>query len=78
ILRSVRKTHRAVLVDENKPFCSVSAQIASTVQEKAFDDLDAPVMRVCSLDAPAIYSPSLEKIQLPTPERVVEKVLSIT
>ncbi|HEY9509804.1 MAG TPA: alpha-ketoacid dehydrogenase subunit beta [Verrucomicrobiae bacterium] len=77
ILKSVRKTHRAVLVDENKPFCSVSAQISSMIQEKAFDDLDAPVMRVCSIDAPAIYSPPLEKLQLPTPERVIEKVLSI-
>lgn len=77
ILRSVKKTHRAVLVDENKPFCAVSAQIAAIIQEKAFDDLDAPVLRVCSLDAPAIYSPPLEKLQLPTPERVVEKVLSI-
>ena len=77
ILQSVRKTHRAVLVDENKPFCAVSAQIAAMIQEKAFDDLDAPVMRVCTLDAPAIYSPPLEKLQLPTPERIVEKVLSI-
>jgi pyruvate dehydrogenase E1 component beta subunit len=77
ILSSVRKTHRAVLVDENKPFCAVSAQIASMIQEKAFDDLDAPVLRVCSLDAPAIYSPPLEKLQLPTVERIVEKVLSI-
>jgi pyruvate dehydrogenase E1 component beta subunit len=77
ILQSVRKTHRAVLVDENKPFCGVSAQIAAIIQEKAFDDLDAPVFRVCALDAPAIYSPPLEQLQLPTPERVVEKVLSI-
>ena len=77
ILRSVKKTHRAVVVDENKPFCAVSAQVAAMIQEKAFDDLDAPVLRVCSLDAPAIYSPPLEKLQLPTPERVVEKVLSI-
>lgn len=78
ILQSVRKTHRVVLVDENKPFCAVSAQIATLIQEKAFDDLDAPVLRVCALDAPAIYSPPLEIIQLPTPERIVEKVLSIT
>ncbi len=77
VLRSVAKTHRAVLVDENKPFCGVSAQIASTIQEKVFDELDAPVGRVCSLDAPAIYSPPLEKVQLPTPERVVDKVLSL-
>jgi pyruvate dehydrogenase E1 component beta subunit len=75
ILQSVRKTHRAVLVDENRPFCGVSAQIASTLAEKAFDDLDAPVQRVCTLDAPAIYSPEMEKLQLPSPERVVETVL---
>jgi pyruvate dehydrogenase E1 component beta subunit len=78
ILESVRKTHRAVLVDENKPFCGVSAQIASTIQEKAFDDLDGPVLRVCALDAPAIYAPSLEPMQLPTPERVVHKVLELS
>ncbi len=77
ILQSVRKTHRAVLVDENKPFCGVSSQITTLIQEKAFDDLDAPIMRVCSLDAPAIYSPELEKQQLPTAERVVSKALSI-
>jgi pyruvate dehydrogenase E1 component beta subunit len=77
ILRSVCKTHRAVLVDENKPFCAVSSQIATLIQEKAFDALDAPVIRVCSLDAPAIYSPIIEKHQLPTPERVVDKALSI-
>jgi pyruvate dehydrogenase E1 component subunit beta len=78
ILKSVRKTHRAVLVDENRPFCAVSSQITTLIQEKAFDDLDAPVLRVCTLDAPAIYSPPLEKLQLPTVERVVEKVLSIS
>ena len=77
ILASVRKTHRAVLVEENKPFCGVDSQIASLIQEKAFDDLDAPVQRVSSLDAPAIYSPPLEKIQLPTPDRVVQKALNI-
>ena len=77
ILNSVRKTHRAVLVDENKPFCGVSSQIATLIQEHAFDDLDAPVQRVCSLDAPAIYSPPLEALQLPTADRIIEKVLAI-
>ena len=77
ILQSVRKTHRAVIVEENKPFCGVGSQITAMIQEKAFDDLDAPILRVSSLDAPAIYSPALEKIQLPTAQRVVQKVLSI-
>jgi pyruvate dehydrogenase E1 component beta subunit len=76
-LQSVRKTHRAVLVEENKPFCGVSAQIAAIIQEKAFDELDAPILRVSALDAPAIYSPPLEKLQLPTAARVIEKVLAI-
>ena len=78
ILETVRKTHRAVLVDENKPFCGVSAQIASIIQEKAFDDLDAPILRVCSLDAPAIYSPAVEPLQLPTVERIIEAVLKLS
>ena len=77
ILASVRKTHRAVLVDENKPFCGVSAQIASILQEKCFDDLDAPILRVTALDAPAIYSPKVEHKQLPNPQDVIRKVLSI-
>ena len=77
VLASVRKTHRAVLVDENKPFCGVSAQISSMIMEQAFDDLDAPVGRVCSLDAPAIYSPAVEPFQLPTPDRIIRKVKEI-
>lgn len=77
VLESVRKTHRAVVVEENRPFCGVGAQIASMIQEKAFDDLDAPVMRVSSLDAPAIYSPKLEEIQLPRAIDVVESALKM-
>lgn len=77
IIKSVSKTHRAVLVDENKPFCGVSAQISSLIMEKCFDELDAPVGRVCSLDAPAIYSPAVEPLQLPTVDRVIKKVKEI-
>jgi pyruvate dehydrogenase E1 component beta subunit len=77
VLNSVRKTHRALVVEESKPFCGVGAQIAATLQEKVFDDLDAPVGRLCSIDAPAIYSPPLERKQLPDPHRVIAKVLEI-
>ena len=77
ILDSVRKTHRAIYVEEGKPFCGVGAQVAYMIQERIFDELDAPVLRINSLDAPAIYSPPLEKIQLPYPDVVVAKVLSI-
>lgn len=74
---SVRKTHRVVIVEENKPFCGVGAQIAATLQERMFDELDAPIRRVTAVDAPAIYSPPLEKRQLPDAGRVVAKVLDI-
>ncbi|MBV9491741.1 MAG: alpha-ketoacid dehydrogenase subunit beta [Verrucomicrobia bacterium] len=77
ILSSVRKTHRAVTIDENRPFCGVGAQIVSVIQEKAFDNLDAPIGRVSTIDAPAIYSPPVERRQLPEAQRVIAKVLEI-
>ena len=77
IINSVIKTNRAVLVDESKPFNGVSSQIAALIQEHAFDHLDAPVKRVCSIDAPSIYSPHIEDEQLPNARRVVEQVLTI-
>lgn len=77
LLETVSRTHRVVLVDESKPFCGVSAQIATLLMERAFDELDAPVQRVCALDAPAIYSPPLEALQLPTPDRIIQKVREI-
>ncbi|MBE2216528.1 MAG: alpha-ketoacid dehydrogenase subunit beta [Opitutaceae bacterium] len=77
ILASVRKTHRVVLVEENKPFCGVDAQIAFMIQDKAFDDLDAPIRRVSSLDAPQVYSMPLEKLQIPDAHRVIAAVKTI-
>jgi pyruvate dehydrogenase E1 component beta subunit len=77
ILATVRKTNRVLLVDESKPFGGVSAMVATLIQEHAFDYLDAPVQRVCSIDAPAIYSPHIEDEQLPNPRRIVEKVLNM-
>ena len=77
ILASVRKTHRVLLVEENKPFCGVGAQLAYLIQEKAFDDLDAPIKRVSAIDAPAIYSAPLEKEQLPHPQRIMKAVLDL-
>jgi pyruvate dehydrogenase E1 component beta subunit len=77
ILATVRKTHRAVLVDESKAFGGVSAMVATLIQDHCFDDLDAPVKRVCTLDAPAIYSPFVENDQLPNAKRIVAQVLTI-
>ena len=61
VLASVRKTHRAVIVEEGWPFAGIGAQVADTVQREAFDDLDAPVLRVTSADVPMPYNKRLEK-----------------
>jgi pyruvate dehydrogenase E1 component beta subunit len=77
IIKSVMKTNRAVLIDESKGFGGVSAMVSHIIQENAFDYLDAPIKRVTTIDAPAIYSPHIENEQLPNPRRIVEKVLTI-
>jgi pyruvate dehydrogenase E1 component beta subunit len=75
ILKSVKKTGRALLVEENKPFCGVDAQISHLIQLKAFDYLDAPVHRVSAIDAPQIYAKPLEDWQIPNEERIIEAAL---
>ena len=77
IVNTVKKTNHVLLVDESKPFGGVAAMVSTIIMENAFDYLDAPVQRVCSIDAPAIYSPHIENEQLPNPRRIVEKVLSM-
>lgn len=77
IIASVKKTSRALLVEENKPFLGVDAQISHLIQSQCFDWLDHPVTRVSAIDAPAVYSDVLEKIQLPSPDRVVRTALSM-
>jgi len=77
VLNSVKKTNRVLLVEENKPFCGVDAQISHLIQEKAFDYLDAPIKRISAIDAPAIYSDPLEKHQVPNVDRIVKGALTI-
>lgn len=77
ILKTVKKTNRVVLVDESKGFGGVSAMVSHLIQSEAFDYLDAPIKRVTTMDAPAIYSQHIEDEQLPNPRRIVEKVLSL-
>jgi pyruvate dehydrogenase E1 component beta subunit len=75
VLKSVAKTHRVLIVEEQKPFASVGTQLAFMIQEEAFDNLDAPIQRVTTIDAPAIYSPPVETEQLPNPQRVLAAAL---
>jgi len=72
VLASVRKTHRVLVVEEQRPFCGVGAQLAYMIQSEAFDELDGPIVRLTTVDAPAIYSPPVEVEQLPNPQRILK------
>ncbi|HVU34865.1 MAG TPA: alpha-ketoacid dehydrogenase subunit beta [Opitutaceae bacterium] len=77
VLASVAKTHRVLVVEEQKPFCSVGSQLAYMIQREAFDELDAPIQKLATVDAPAIYSPPVEVEQLPNPHRVLKAALAV-
>jgi pyruvate dehydrogenase E1 component beta subunit len=76
ILNSLRKTHRIVSVEESWPFAGIGSEICALVNEKAFDELDAPVLRVTGEDIPWPYAPSLEALALPSVEKIVHMVRS--
>ena len=76
ILESVRKTNRAVIVEEGWPHGGVGANLAALIQEQAFDHLDAPVARVAGGDVPMPYSKPLEQAAFPHEEHVVHAALS--
>jgi pyruvate/2-oxoglutarate/acetoin dehydrogenase E1 component len=78
VLRSVAKTNRCVIVEEGWPWMGSGAQIADSIQRHAFDDLDAPVMRVTGRDVPMPYAKPLENVVLPSSERVKEAVRQVT
>ncbi|MEO1986682.1 MAG: alpha-ketoacid dehydrogenase subunit beta [Martelella sp.] len=73
ILKSVKKTSRAMVIDEGHQSFGITGEIASRISEKAFYHLDAPVLRMGAMDVPVPFSPALEDITVPTPERVAEK-----
>ena len=77
ILESVRKTSRAIVVDEGHQSFGVTAEIASRIGEKAFYHLDAPVIRMGAMDVPVPFSPVLEDLTVPTPGGVAENARRI-
>ncbi len=72
LVRSVSKTHHAVVVHEGWAYGGVGAEIVDRVQRLAFDELDAPVGRVHFLDVPMPYNAALEQLVIPSVPRVVE------
>ncbi|MBI2491679.1 MAG: pyruvate dehydrogenase complex E1 component subunit beta [Candidatus Rokubacteria bacterium] len=71
IIGSVRKTHRAVVVEAGAGFAGMGSEIAAFITEHAFDDLDAPVERVTGANAPMPYARNLEKLKTPTKDKIV-------
>ncbi|MDZ4266703.1 MAG: alpha-ketoacid dehydrogenase subunit beta [Mycobacterium sp.] len=74
---SVRKTHRAVVVDEAWRTGSLAGEISAQIVENAFFDLDGPVVRVCSAEVPIPYAKHLEQAALPQKEGIVAAVRSM-
>jgi pyruvate dehydrogenase E1 component subunit beta len=74
ILDSVRKTHRAVVVEAGAGFAGMGSELSAVITEQAFDDLDAPVERVTGVPAPMPYARNLEKAKTPSKERIIEAV----
>ncbi|HEX6031845.1 MAG TPA: alpha-ketoacid dehydrogenase subunit beta [Tepidiformaceae bacterium] len=77
LVRSVKKTNRAVVVEDDWKFGGFAGELASIIMERAFDWLDAPVARVSGKDVPIPYNRNLEFAALPSEEDVVEAVLAM-
>ena len=80
IVKSVKKTHRAVVVEEDWPYYGVGAQVVDFIQCHAFDHLDAPILRVTAEDCPMPYAKELELAALPDEGKIittVKKVLAV-
>jgi pyruvate dehydrogenase E1 component beta subunit len=77
VLESVRRTHRAVIVDEEWRSGSFAAEVSARIMEKAFYDLDAPVARVCAVEVPVPYAKHLEDAALPQLPAIVAAARSV-
>jgi 2-oxoisovalerate dehydrogenase E1 component beta subunit len=73
VLASVRKTSRVILLHEDTLTGGIGGELAARIAEKAFDHLDAPVLRIAAADTPVPFSPVLEEAFLPNAQKVIEK-----
>jgi hypothetical protein len=76
-VNSVRKTHHVVVVEEDWRHCGMGDEIVASLQEAAFDYLDAPMLRVTADDEPTPYSKTLERAALPDETRVMRAVKQV-
>jgi len=74
VAESVRRTHRAVVVEEQQALFGVAAEIVTEIYERCFDDLDAPVVRVSGEDVPMPYARNLERLAQPNEAKIAQAV----
>ena len=77
LIASVKKTHRAVIIEEDWPFCGIGAGVSDRLYRAVFDEFDAPIGRVFTKDAPVPYNRAMEAAMLPSVERIVAEVQKI-
>jgi pyruvate dehydrogenase E1 component beta subunit len=77
ILTSLAKTNRMVVAEEGFPVCSIASEVIAICMERGFDDLDAPVLRVCNEDVPMPYAANLEKAALIDTPKIVAAVKQV-
>ncbi len=77
VVQSVRKTNRAVVVEEGWPVCGIGSELGQVIMEQAFDFLDAPVARVNGKDVPMPYAANLERLALPQADDVIAAARSV-
>ena len=77
VLESLSRTHRMVVAEEGFPVCSIASEVIAITMEEGFDDLDAPVLRVCDEDVPLPYAANLEKAALITPDKIAAAVRKV-
>jgi len=78
VYESVKKTNRCVVVEEANPVSSLATDLAFNIQKNMFDFLDAPVLRVNSMDIPLSYAPTYIEATLPNVKRTIEAVKQVT
>ncbi len=77
VLESLKRTNRVVVVEEGWPTCSIASEIIAICMNKGFDDLDAPVGRVCNEDVPLPYAANLEKLAIIDVPRIIHAVKKV-
>ena len=74
IYQSIRKTHRAAVVEESNKTAGIGAELAAQFQEELYDELDGPVARIAALDVPMPYNISMEHYSIPDAKRIMETI----